>query len=62
VDGSVEKYHQSLHRLLRGELAAPKFAYHIYAEGTVEERQLGALAAGRELIGIENARDIFEVA
>jgi SNF2 family DNA or RNA helicase len=62
VDGSVERYHQSLHRLLRGELKVPKFAYHIYAEGTVEERQLNALAAGQELIGIENSRELFEVA
>jgi SNF2 family DNA or RNA helicase len=62
VDGSVERYYQSLHRILRGELTEPKFAYHIYAEGTIEERQLTALAVGQELIGIENGKELFEVA
>jgi hypothetical protein len=61
VDNSVERYYQSQHRLLRGQLKEPKFAYHIYAEGSIEERQLRALSAGQELIGIENAREMFEV-
>jgi hypothetical protein len=61
IDGSVEKYHQSQYRILRGELHAPKFAYHIYAEGTIEERQQQALRVGQELIGNTNTKDIFTV-
>jgi SNF2 family DNA or RNA helicase len=61
IDGSVEKYHQSQHRILRGELHAPKFAYHIYAEGTIEERQQQALRVGQELIGDTNTKDIFTI-
>lgn len=59
IDGSVEKYHQAQHRLLRGQLSAPKFSYHIYAEGTVEERQQTALRVGQELIGAENSKETF---
>jgi hypothetical protein len=59
IDGSVEKYHQAQHRLLRGQLSAPKFSYHIYAEGTVEERQQTALKVGQELIGAENTKETF---
>jgi SNF2 family DNA or RNA helicase len=62
IDGSVEKYYQSQYRVLRGAIYAPKFAYHIYAEGTVEEKQLRALAVGQELIGAENTKDMFRVA
>jgi SNF2 family DNA or RNA helicase len=59
VDGSVEKYHQSMHRILRGELKAPKFAYSIYAEGSVEERQWNALRLGQDLIGADNRKEKF---
>ena len=59
IDGSVEKYHQAQHRILRGQLTAPKFSYHIYAEGTVEERQQTALRAGQELICAENTKETF---
>jgi hypothetical protein len=59
VDGSVEKYHQSQHRLLRGQLSAPKFSYTIYAEGTAEERQWTALKIGRELIEADNRKEKF---
>jgi SNF2 family DNA or RNA helicase len=59
VDGSVEKYHQSQHRILRGQLNAPKFAYALYAAGTVEERQWTALKVGKELIELDNRKEPF---
>jgi SNF2 family DNA or RNA helicase len=62
VDGSVEKYCQARDRILRGQLAAPKFAYAIYAKGTVEERQWEALRIGQELVSAENCKETFTVA
>jgi len=62
IDGSVEKYHQSQHRILRGELQAPKFAYGIYAEGTIEVKQWEALRVGQEILSGENSKDIFTFA
>jgi hypothetical protein len=59
VDGSVEKFHQSQHRILRGQLTAPKFAYAVYAAGTVEERQWAALKVGKELIEADNRKEKF---
>jgi hypothetical protein len=59
VDGSVERYHQSQYRILRGQLTAPKFSYAIYAEGTVEERQWDALRVGKELIEADNRKEKF---
>jgi hypothetical protein len=59
VDGSVERYHQSQHRVLRGQLTAPKFSYAIYAAGTVEERQWTALKVGQELIETDNRKEKF---
>jgi SNF2 family DNA or RNA helicase len=59
VDGSVEKYHQSQHRILRGQLTGPKFAYAVYAAGTVEERQWAALKVGKELIEADNRKEKF---
>jgi hypothetical protein len=59
VDGSVEKYHQSQHRILRGQLTAPKFSYAIYGAGTVEERQWAGLKVGQELIEADNRKDKF---
>jgi SNF2 family DNA or RNA helicase len=59
VDGSVEKYYQSMHRILRGQLTAPKFAYSIYAKGTVEERQWDLLRVGKELIDTDNKKEKF---
>jgi hypothetical protein len=59
INDSVEQYYQSQHRILRGELKAPKFAYHIYTKGTVEERQQASLARGRELIEEENKPEMF---
>jgi hypothetical protein len=59
VDGSVEKYYQSMHRILRGQLISPKFAYAIYAKGTVEERQWDLLRVGKELIDSDNREEKF---
>jgi hypothetical protein len=59
VDGSVEKYHQARHRILRGQLTAPKFAYAVYAEGSVEERQWETLRVGQELLAAENTKETF---
>jgi hypothetical protein len=59
VDGSVEKYHQSQYRILRGELHAPKFSFAIYAEGAVEERQWTALKVGKELLEADNRKEKF---
>ena len=59
INDSVEQYYQSQHRILRGELTAPKFAYHIYTKGTVEERQQASLARGRDLIEEENKPELF---
>jgi SNF2 family DNA or RNA helicase len=59
VDGSVERYHQSQHRILRGQLDAPKFSYAIYAEGTLEERQWDTLRVGKELIEADNRKEKF---
>jgi hypothetical protein len=59
VDGSVEKYHQAMSRLLRGQLTEPKFAYVIYVEGSVEERQWEALRVGQELLDARNTKDKF---
>ena len=59
INDSVEQYYQSQHRILRGQLREPKFAYHIYAQGTVEERQQMSLALGRELIEEQNGKEVF---
>jgi len=60
IDGSVEKYHQAMSRVLRGQLRAPKFAYAIYAAGSIEERQWEAIRVGQELIGSENRKETFK--
>jgi SNF2 family DNA or RNA helicase len=62
IDGSVEKEYQARHRLLRGQLTAPKIAYAIYAKGSIEERQWETLRVGQELIGAENYKETFMVA
>jgi hypothetical protein len=59
VDGSVERLHQSQSRLLRGQLFAPKFAYVIFVEGSVEERQWNSLRVGKELIEADNRKEKF---
>jgi hypothetical protein len=62
IDDSVERYHQARSRILRGQLTAPKFSYHIYAKGSMEERQLSRLRAGQELLSDANTQDVFDVA
>jgi hypothetical protein len=62
IDGSVEKEYQARHRLLRGQLTAPKIAYAVYVKGSVEERQWEALRVGQELITAENGKEIFKFA
>jgi hypothetical protein len=59
VDGSVERYHQSQLRILRGQITSPKFSYAIYAEGSVEEKQWTALKVGKELIEADNRKEKF---
>jgi SNF2 family DNA or RNA helicase len=59
INDSVEQYYQSQLRILRGQLREPKFSYHIYAGGTVEERQLMSLALGRGLIEEQNSKEVF---
>jgi SNF2 family DNA or RNA helicase len=59
VDGSVEKHLQSLQRILRGQLTAPKFSYALYSKGTVEERQWTALKVGQELLEADNRKEKF---
>jgi SNF2 family DNA or RNA helicase len=59
VDGSVEKYHQSQHRILRGQLTAPKFSFGIYAADSIEVRQWEALRVGKELIDGPVHKDLF---
>jgi SNF2 family DNA or RNA helicase len=60
VDGSVERYYQSQHRILRGQLTSPKFAYAIYVEGSIEERLWEALRVGKTLIDGPAGREVFE--
>ena len=60
VDGSVERHYQVLHRILRGQLIAPKFAYGLYVKGSLEERQWKSLRVGQELISTDNGKDIFQ--
>jgi SNF2 family DNA or RNA helicase len=60
IDGSVEKEYQARHRLLRGQLTAPKIAYAVYVKGSVEERQWEALRVGQELITAENGKEVFK--
>jgi hypothetical protein len=58
-DASVERHHQAQHRVLRGQSTSPKFAYQIYVKGSVEERVIGALNVGQELISSSNPKGLF---
>jgi hypothetical protein len=60
IDGSVEKYVQSQHRILRGELAEPRFAYSVYVAGSIEERLWEAVRVGKELIDGPVDRGVFD--
>jgi hypothetical protein len=56
---SVEHHHQAQHRLLRGQSKTPKFAYQIYVQKSVEERNIMALNVGQELLASSNTKDVF---
>jgi hypothetical protein len=58
-DASVERHHQAQHRVLRGQSKTPKFAYQIYVKGSVEERVIGALNVGQELLSSTNRKNLF---
>ena len=60
IDGSVDRYHQAVYRILRGEIFAPKFCYHLVAEGSMEERLFSNVMAGNELLSDTNDRKKFE--
>ena len=62
VDESVEKFYQMQHRILRGQLRAPKFMYAIYVKGSVEEKQWDSLRVGKDLLSAENNKDVFKFA
>lgn len=59
VDEEAEAYYQSRHRLLRGQLKAPKFAYHICVKGSVDEKRIRSLQRGIDLINYTNTKDTF---
>lgn len=56
---SYERHYQAMHRILRGESKAPKFAYDIYVKDSIEERNIKVLDAGRELMTDENSKSMF---
>lgn len=56
---SAEKHHQAKHRILRGQSTELKFAYHIFVKDSVEERNIGVLDVGQELITDENSKSVF---
>lgn len=58
-DGSVEAHYQAMHRILRGESTAPKFAYQIYVQNSVEERNARSLNVGKELLTARNPKSTF---
>lgn len=60
IDGSVDRYHQATFRILRGEIFAPKFCYHLCAKGSMEERLFSTVMAGNELLSGTNDRKKFE--
>jgi len=60
-DHKAETFYQSKHRLLRGQLREPKFAYHIVMRKSVEERIVTSLSAGMDLINDRNDRSTFEI-
>ena len=60
-DYRAETFYQSKHRLLRGQLTAPKFAYHIAIRKSVEERLIKSLEAGMDLINDRNEKSTFMI-
>ncbi len=60
MDGSVERFVQAQHRILRGQSKNPKFAYVVAIEGSVEEKNMRSLNAGLELLSASNTKEVFE--
>ena len=59
TDDSPEKIHQAQHRILRGESKAPKFAYTLLCEGTVEIKQFNSNKNGEVFIKFRNTKEDF---
>ena len=59
VDEETEAYYQSRHRLLRGQLTHPKFAYHVCVRGSVDEKRIRSLQLGVDLINYTNDKSSF---
>jgi len=59
VDSSTEEFFQWKHRLLRGQLTHPKFAYHICVKNSVEEKVIRSLNTGVDLINYTNDKKTF---
>ena len=55
----TEVFYQSKHRILRGQLTEPKFAYHICVRKSIEERLIESLRVGVDLIENVNGRKMF---
>jgi hypothetical protein len=56
---SAEKHNQAMHRILREESKELKFAYSIFIENSVEERNIDNLNVGQELITDANSKSVF---
>jgi SNF2 family DNA or RNA helicase len=59
ADHRAEIFYQSKHRLLRGQLTEPKFAYHICMRASIEEKIIRSLGRGIELINETNNKNTF---
>jgi SNF2 family DNA or RNA helicase len=59
LDYKAEVYYQSKHRLLRGQLTEPKFAYNLYMANTMERRIIDSMQLGLDLINDISDKEIF---
>jgi len=59
VNDSPEMIHQAQHRILRGESKAPKFAYTLFCDHTVEVKQFESNKNGEEFIKFRNSKEDF---
>ena len=55
----TEVFYQANHRILRGQLTEPKFAYHLCIRRSIEERLIESLRTGVDLIDNVNDRKTF---
>lgn len=62
VNDSPEQIHQAQHRILRGESKAPKFAYSLFCNNTVELKQFISNKNGEEFIKFRNTKEDFAYA